>query len=128
MDASSFSRMTRTSAVTCTAGRCVQSDDALGYPGIDQDNPIGAMILLDGKQDGGNGEYDHGIQIGRHDAGDRAHAAAFQTSMVVESERSAVVCGVLLGAPGAMMTTTVMRIAIVTMILMMRRGKRMLPV
>jgi hypothetical protein len=116
--------MTRASAVTCTAGRCVQSDGALGYPGIDQDNPIGAMILCDGKQDRGNGENDHGIRIGRHDAGDRAHAAAFQTCMVVESELPAVVRGVLLVGAGAMMTTTTMTpIAIVTM---MRRGGRML--
>jgi hypothetical protein len=126
MDIGSASRVTRASAVTRTAGRCVQSDDAFGYPGIDQNNPIGTMTLYDGKQDGGKGEYDYRVRIGRHDTGDCAHAAAFQTSMIVESNLSAVVCGGLLVGAGAMMTITVMPIAVVTVMLMMRGGRRMM--
>ena len=126
MDIGSASRVTRASAVTRTAGRCVQSDDALGYPGIDQNDPIGAMILFGGKQNGGNGENDHGVRIGRHDAGDRAHGAAFQTSMVVERDLSDVVYGVLLMGSCAMMTASMTPVAVVTMMLMMRGSVRLM--
>ncbi|MEA2939432.1 MAG: hypothetical protein QOC56_2936 [Alphaproteobacteria bacterium] len=125
MDVGSSSRAARASAVTGTAGRCVQSDDALGYSGIDQDRPVGSMALLDGEQDGGDGEQDRGACIARNDAGDRAHAAALETGMVVESGLTGVVCGLAVGTC-ALVTTAMTAVAIVAVMLMMRRCVRMM--
>ena len=116
MNAGSLSSTKSASLLTRTARRCVQSGDAFGYPGVDQDFATGAAIMFHGKQEGRHSENDRRAWARRDDAGNRAHGATLQASVIGASRRPAVVRGLVAGRIRIMML----------MMLMMTRALRML--